>query len=130
MLPSRDRLLWLAAGAAALVAMTGAAFAAEELARGPTVCVFRAVTGISCPGCGLTRAFAWLGRGELGRAFALHPFAPLLAVEAALAWGLWGTVLAGRTTWPSERTLLTILWGNLGAIALVWGARLATGTLP
>jgi hypothetical protein len=48
-------------------------------APGPlTLCPLRAVTGIPCPSCGLTRALAHLERGHWAEAVRFHPFAPLV----------------------------------------------------
>jgi len=40
-------------------------------------CPFRAVTGLPCPGCGLTRACVLFLSGDLRSALSLHAFAPL-----------------------------------------------------
>jgi hypothetical protein len=48
--------------------------------QGLVLCPLRAVTGIPCPSCGLTRALAHLERGHLGLALQFHPFSPLLLV--------------------------------------------------
>jgi hypothetical protein len=48
----------------------------------PVLCPLRAVTGIPCPSCGLTRALAHLERGHLAEALKFHPFSPLLFVLA------------------------------------------------
>jgi hypothetical protein len=40
-------------------------------------CPFRAVTGIPCPGCGLTRATIELLRGDLTGSLHTHAFAPV-----------------------------------------------------
>ena len=49
------------------------------------LCPLRAVTGIPCPSCGLTRALAQLERGHLAEALKFHPFSPLiLALALAL----------------------------------------------
>lgn len=54
---------------------------------GIPVCLFRYLTGLPCPGCGLTRAFSSLLHGRVQAAFAYHPFAflllPLFAIMAA-----------------------------------------------
>jgi hypothetical protein len=42
------------------------------------LCPLRAVTGIPCPSCGLTRALAHLERGHLAEALKFHPFSPLI----------------------------------------------------
>lgn len=39
-------------------------------------CLFRFVTGLPCPGCGGTRAFAAILRGDLIHAFFYHPVVP------------------------------------------------------
>lgn len=44
----------------------------------PTVCLFRAVTGWRCPGCGLTRAFTFMGHGRVLEAFGIHWLGPPL----------------------------------------------------
>ena len=54
---------------------------------GIPVCFFRAMTGLPCPGCGLTRAFSSLLQGRAEAAFAYHPFVfvllPLSVMMAA-----------------------------------------------
>lgn len=37
------------------------------------LCLVKGVTGLDCPGCGMTRAFLLIGHGRLGDAFAMHP---------------------------------------------------------
>jgi len=37
-------------------------------------CPFKAITGIPCPGCGMTRAFLELAEGDFVAAFQLNPF--------------------------------------------------------
>ncbi len=46
------------------------------------LCPLRAVTGIPCPSCGLTRALAHLERGHWAEALKFHPFSPLLFLLA------------------------------------------------
>jgi hypothetical protein len=51
-------------------------------------CLFHAITDIDCPGCGMTRAFLCLAQGDFAKAWAWHPFSPLLALLLlVLAWG-------------------------------------------
>jgi len=57
------------------------------------LCPLRAVTGVPCPSCGLTRALAHLERGHWADAVRFHPFAPLvfllvLALAVMLAFEL------------------------------------------
>lgn len=41
-------------------------------------CPLLQITGLPCAGCGLTRAFLFMVRGELARAFYIHPMAFLI----------------------------------------------------
>ena len=54
---------------------------------GVPVCLFRALSGLPCPGCGLTRALSSLLDGRAAAAFAYHPFVfillPLFVIAAA-----------------------------------------------
>ena len=45
-------------------------------------CPFRVVTGVPCPGCGLTRAVSSLAAGRWAEALQFHPFVPFFG----LAW--------------------------------------------
>ena len=47
---------------------------AHDLLPGHHLCPVRAVTGVPCPGCGMTRAMLSMGQGHLGQAFRLNPF--------------------------------------------------------
>jgi hypothetical protein len=43
-------------------------------------CAFRETTGLSCPGCGLTRASLMLFRGQWREAAQIHPFSPFFGL--------------------------------------------------
>jgi hypothetical protein len=79
------------------------------------LCAWRHVTHAPCPGCGLTRAGACLLRGELARAWQLHPFAPLLLPVIALL-GLIGILPRSWRAWardgllPWSRRLQPLFW--------------------
>jgi hypothetical protein len=53
---------------------------------GFVLCVFRNLTGLPCMGCGLTRSFCALAKGEAVRAFAFHPLGPLVFAVACVYW--------------------------------------------
>jgi hypothetical protein len=76
----------------------------------------------------MTRAFAALAKGDWSTAVALHPLAPVLALELVLGWVTWGVALASRR-FPTVR-LDSLLLANLGALVALWLGRVATGTLP
>jgi hypothetical protein len=71
--------------------LTSAVFAVSAAWRvselpGLVLCPFRAVTGLPCPGCGMTRAFCSIGHGEFARAFGYNALAPFVFVAAMLLW--------------------------------------------
>lgn len=62
-----------------------------------TVCGFKNMTGLPCPGCGLTHSFCALGKGDLPSAFAFNALGPLLFLGLALIWARAALVLASKT---------------------------------
>ena len=112
---------WLAGAALAVLFRTAPA---GWLAAGPAACVFRQVTGVECPTCGLTRAFAALAQGAWRESLALHPWALALAVQAAAAWALWAAWLARWLGARPDRWIPHAAAANLGALVVLWLARL------
>ncbi|TKV59293.1 DUF2752 domain-containing protein [Nakamurella flava] len=81
--------------------MLGAAVAGAldpaTVANGPVVCPFRLLTGLPCPGCGLTRSWVFAVHGDLDASLAAHPFGPpLLGLTLVLAGVLLARRVAGR----------------------------------
>ncbi|HSS78524.1 MAG TPA: DUF2752 domain-containing protein [Thermoanaerobaculia bacterium] len=97
-----------------------------------SICLLRRLFHLPCPGCGMTRAFASLAKGDWPAAVKLHPLAPVLAVELAAGWAIWGIALASRGTFQPFRPDRTqaVLLANLAALVALWLGRVATGTLP
>lgn len=56
----------------------------------PESCAFKQVTGLGCPGCGLTRCFICLMHGDFARAWAFNPggFLFLLVVAVQIPYRL------------------------------------------
>jgi hypothetical protein len=81
-------------------------------------CPFRAMTGVDCPFCGMTRATVAMGGGDFGSAFGFHPFAPflLVAVLAILA-----IVILGKTELLMRGRRPLIL---LSTVLVMWALRL------
>ncbi|MCF8569522.1 DUF2752 domain-containing protein [Gordonia sp. HY002] len=76
-------------GAAAVVAAACIPVSAVE--DGPVICPFRHLTGLPCPGCGLTRAFVYTMHGDFSAAVTAHAFGPfvvVLAVVSAVVMGV------------------------------------------
>ena len=50
------------------------------------LCLVKGLTGWDCPGCGMTRAFIFIGHGRLADATAMHPAGiPAFLVVAGMA---------------------------------------------
>ena len=79
----RGELLGLAALTAVLVASVMWRPADDG---GFILCAFRRLTGLPCMGCGLTRSFCAIAKGELWRAAEFHPLGPALFVTAVVYW--------------------------------------------
>jgi hypothetical protein len=81
--PARRRLAYFTASCAAL--LLASVIYAPFVANGPVLCPFRIMTGLPCPGCGLTRSFCAMSRGQLAAAFGDHLFGPVLYFVALLS---------------------------------------------
>jgi hypothetical protein len=91
--------------------------------HGPTLCPFKAVTGLDCPGCGGTRAAHQLFTGHLGAAVDFNVLA-VLAFPFIL-WGLFVslTAMLGGPRWRSVS--LSPAWTrvSLVVVAAFWVLR-------
>ena len=47
-------------------------------------CIFKKLSGLSCPGCGMTRAWLSLFKGDIGKAFYYHPLFWMIIVIPAI----------------------------------------------
>ena len=116
---------WLIAvlGAAALfqTAVTAMGLAAWQ-------CPIKSALGITCPGCGLTRAIVYLMQGKWQAAINLHAFAPVAAAIGLLL--ATGSLLPAKMRQITARHLAIIeirsgivVWLVLGAL-VYWIGRL------
>lgn len=81
---------------------------------GPRLCAFYAVTGRSCPSCGMTRSWNAMGHGDLRGAVGYHVLGPATFVAAAAVLA-GGDGPAARLLEPDAR-----LRPILGAVVAVW----------
>ncbi len=126
---TRKGWFWLAgAGAAGAAALLAAWLPGDDPSR--TLCFTRRFLGVSCPGCGMTRAVAQLLHGNFGQALALHPLVPLAVADVVVGWGVWGLSLYGVVAPPSRRLIAQLLLAQLALLVAVWLGRAASGTLP
>ena len=94
-----------------------------------TVCIFKNLSGLDCPGCGLTRSFCALSQGHIAKAFYFNKLGPFLYVVFAATWlrGLFSLLklkaAAGFATTVMTRLPLSKI--GLAAFATYWVARTA-----
>ncbi|NND85273.1 MAG: DUF2752 domain-containing protein [Acidimicrobiia bacterium] len=112
-----------ARGAIATAAIAGGAAVAHVLPdSGPTICPFALGTGVACPLCGLTRSTLMLFRGDVASSLAFHPLTIPIVLVLLAVW-LWPTARWAEATMAKAA-------GVTAALVVVWGVRLAAGTLP
>jgi hypothetical protein len=83
------------------------------------ICLFHAVTGLHCPGCGGTRAMHHLLHGDLAAAFRCNALL-VLAIPATAMALVWRTATASRRPRCNGRVGLWLPWALL-AVATVFG---------
>ena len=113
------------AGAVALIGLGALSVPLSNLGR--TLCPFALMTGIPCPGCGLTRSIAGLARGDLAASLSMHPFGAVLVMEA-IVLGIAGyrQPRIFTKTWA----IVVVLGINFLALLAIWWLRWSSGTLP
>ena len=73
-------------------------------------CLIKSTFGVSCPGCGMTRAMFAFINGNFAESFALHPM--LLSVPILAIMFLFGNKLfKGKSRIPSIIILVVIILG-------------------
>ena len=76
-------------------------------------CPIKFMTGVSCPGCGMTRAWLELAQGHLAAAFAYHPLFWAVPVVLVLACA------------PASRAQRAALALCVAAFVALWAWRMA-----
>lgn len=115
--PGAASLRILAMLSAAALA-TAVVVSPAEAASGPVICPLRLLTGLPCPGCGLTRAWVFAAHGDLGQALSANPFV-LVTIPAALVLVLAvGAALVRRRPPPDLRPMLSSI--AVQGLLVVW----------
>ena len=92
----------------------------------PTLCPLRALTGVPCPGCGITRALCLWAHGRFSEAVTVyHPVVPLVfaGLVAAAGYGL----ICGKAFPDRVVTGYCVFVSTI--MLAIWAARLS-GFLP
>lgn len=95
----------------------------------PSVCQFRNVTGLDCPGCGLTRAFVSIAHGRITEAIgyngaSLLVFAFVMLQIPYRITQIW-RIRTGREELHWPRTTNVVLIVVAAAMFAQWGLKLA-----
>ena len=95
-------------------------------------CTFQHLTGLPCPGCGMTTAFAATVRLQFGTAFMASPFGMLLAA-GTLAFGVFSLVClaTGSRAWRHLARLeqAPFLWTLFSLLLASWVFKLLVAVL-
>lgn len=114
------RIPWAAAATGAALLLLGLVAAlATTQTQGPVTCPFRAVTGLPCPTCGLTRCAGLIMTGRLGEAMRLNPFdafSILVAAPAALVMLILNRTLGLCVRIETSRGERTAFWAALAVV--------------
>jgi len=129
----KDTLGWNDPGWAMVLIGGSAALAVHYL--GPLLsmlppCIFHTLTGMPCPTCGSTRAFAALVDGKLFAALRLQP---LFVIGCLIAIGFGARAVTARITGAritialTERDRFLIRWTLIAAVLINWVYLLSAG---
>jgi hypothetical protein len=80
----------------------------------PELCVTRRYTGVACPGCGMTRCFISLARGDVAGAWSYNPAGLLLFAIVA-----WQVPFRAVQLWRIRRNLPELQMGLVVPILFV-----------
>lgn len=75
------------AGFIALTAVLAVSISVSPFHKGEfTLCVVKNIFGIPCPGCGMTRAFLFMGHGHFIDAIKMNPNSPVAFLIVLITW--------------------------------------------
>ncbi len=81
----------------------GGSFIMPTTGIGFVLCWFKNITGLPCPGCGLTRSIACISHLHFAESLHYHPFGPLIYVVAIAS-------VAAKIAGPARRAKLAALF--------------------
>ncbi|GEM_PF-1487582 len=97
------------------------------------VCGFRRLTGLPCPGCGMTRGISALLKGDWRLAVHFNPFAPIVCFISIVWWIRslsavmgWHRLMRSLDQWVDRCRRSGFGWVCLGMITAFWVLRLWT----
>lgn len=104
-----------------LVAAVGAGYALwVNLTHLAIPCPFHAITGLQCPGCGVTRLCLALLRQDVAGAWQANAVLLLLLPLLGVLLGYRAVVYVRRGSVPTARWE-TLVWSGMAVVLLLWG---------
>ena len=102
-----------------------------SIAHLPSLCPFYTLTGLPCPGCGLTRSFVCLGHGQWTQSLHWNPLGLLIAFILAALW-LRNAIywLRGTLLWSlPQRATSLLTWAGVAGLLVFGAARIGWLTM-
>jgi hypothetical protein len=131
--PVATQLLRPAVVGLAMLAV-GAALPPDWVMHGPQLCIFKLMSGIPCPGCGLTRSVVLLMHGDVSGSLYYHPLGVLFVLGALILaavdlFGWWHSrredSVSRSPSWLLDRLSRTPApWVLVGVLLAFWAVRL------
>lgn len=87
----RAQKKWIAIAAAVLTLLVPYLihiFGHGDIEKAQSLCVFKMLTGLPCPGCGITKSLIFLYQGDLAKSLSFHVFGLPLVLSCILLIGL------------------------------------------
>lgn len=132
---SRGRIRLTPGGVVAVALLGAVVVPLHWIEVGPLLCPFRLLTGLPCPGCGMTRSVVALAHGDLHASLFYHPLGfvvvavgvMLVAADSMdfLGWRRAGAVQSsGAVALLDGLAVGPAAWGAVVALLGVWAVRL------
>lgn len=122
-----DKRLWGIAGASAVLFVPFVLLHADPyIEHAQSLCPHMLLTGLPCPGCGITKSLVCLYRGDLSASFGYHAFGPFVALGCmvAIAW-LAAEHITGRRYLRGLVYNVRLAWAGAALLASYHVVRLA-----
>lgn len=113
-----ERTVRIAAGIGVGAIITAFAVTPAVSTSGPTLCPFRLITGLPCPGCGLTRSWTAAAHGDIAEAFSYNFFGPISLIATVLFVVAVGVLLLRRR--PAASITPVLRHPAVWAVAILW----------
>jgi hypothetical protein len=120
-LPTRYKAAYIAVIGSGILLL----FAARYLPPGSPFfpeCIFRSMTGIKCPSCGLTTSIVCAAHGDLAGSFYAHPFgiAAMALAAASVMLALYGLILGSKLEWLFGKWLTMVVGMGIVLYIIDW----------